>query len=152
LRDPGDDGVRLGGILHVAHSEAEGVEIVLDAEKLERVTAIAVDEFALEFAQSGELEGDVACVGEDSEDGDGQAEIEALSGSLLRGECFALGEGYNAGVGGTNSEEREAAAEEVIHFSRVEVSEESVAPPGLDVFLRWTSAHALANLCRAAGA
>jgi len=46
LRDPGDDGVRLGGILHVAHSEAEGVEIVLDAEKLERVTAIAVDEFA----------------------------------------------------------------------------------------------------------
>ena len=31
---------------------------------------------------------------------------------------------------GTNSEEREAAAEEVIHFSRVEVSEESGAPPG----------------------
>ncbi len=50
LRDPGDDGVRLGGILHVAHSEAEGVEIVLDAEELERVAAIAVDEFALEFA------------------------------------------------------------------------------------------------------
>ena len=85
LRDPGDDGVRLGGILHVAHSEAEGVEIVLDAEELERVAAIAVDEFALEFAQSGELEGDVACVGEDGEDGDGQAEIEALRGSLLRG-------------------------------------------------------------------
>jgi len=36
---------------------------------------------SLGIAQSGELEGDVACVGEDSEDGDGQAEIEALSGA-----------------------------------------------------------------------
>jgi len=100
LRDPGDDGVRLGGILHVAHSEAEGVEIVLDAEELERVAAIAVDEFALEFAQAGELEGDVSSVGEDGEDGDGQAEIEAPAWELVEGEkSFALGEGYNAGVG-----------------------------------------------------
>jgi hypothetical protein len=56
-------------------------------------------------------------------------------------------------VGGTNSEEREAAAEEVIHFSRVEVSEESVAPPGLDVFFAMDPVLThWANLCRAAGA
>jgi len=69
---------------------------------------------------------------------------------LVEGEkSFALGEGYNAGVGGTNSEEREAAAEEVIHFSRVEVSEESVAPPGLDVFLRWTQCSRTGLTCAA---
>ena len=63
LRDPGDDGVRFGGILHIAHGEAEGIEIVLDAEELEGVAAIAVDEFALELAEAGELEGDVGGVG-----------------------------------------------------------------------------------------
>lgn len=85
LRDPGKDGVRLGGILHVAHGEAEGVEIVLDAEELERVATIAVDEFALEFAEAGELDGDVSGVGEYGEDGNDQAEIEAPRGGLLRG-------------------------------------------------------------------
>ena len=73
LRDPGDDGVRLGRILHVTHGEAEGVEIVLDAEELEGVAAVAVDEFALEFAEAGELDGDVGGVGEDGKDGDDEA-------------------------------------------------------------------------------
>jgi hypothetical protein len=85
LWDPSDDGVRVGGVLHVAHGEAEGVEIVLDAEELEGVAAIAVDEFALEFAEAGELDGDVGGVGEDGENGDDEAEIEALRGGLLRG-------------------------------------------------------------------
>lgn len=85
LRDPGDDGIRLGGILHVAHGEAEGVEIILDAEELERVAAIAVDEFALEFAEAGELDGDVGGVGEYGKDGDDQAKEEALCWRLLRG-------------------------------------------------------------------
>ena len=40
---------------------------------------------ASDGGHSGELEGDVSSVGEDGEDGDGQAEIEALRGSLLRG-------------------------------------------------------------------
>ena len=63
LRNPGEDGVRLGGILHVAHGKAEGVEIVLDAKELEGVAAVAVDEFALEFAEAGELDGDVGGIG-----------------------------------------------------------------------------------------
>ena len=61
------------------------MEIVLDAEKLERVAAIAVDEFALEFSEAGELDGDVGSVGENGEDGDDQAEVEAARRSLLRG-------------------------------------------------------------------
>lgn len=85
LRDPGDDRVGLGGILHVAHSEAEGVEIVLDAQELERVAAVAVDEVALHFADARELDGDVGGVGEDGEDGDDEAEVEAACGCLLRG-------------------------------------------------------------------
>jgi hypothetical protein len=60
------------------------VEIVLDAEKLERVAAIAVDEFALEFSEAGELDGDVGSVGENGEDGDDQAEVEAACGGVLR--------------------------------------------------------------------
>ena len=85
LRDPGDDGVGFGGILHVAHGEAEGVEVVLNAEELERVAAIAVDEFALEFAEASELDGDVGGVGEDGEDGDDEAEIKTLGGCFLKG-------------------------------------------------------------------
>ena len=85
LRNPGDDGVRLGGVLHVAHGQAERVEVVLDAEEVEGVAAIAVDEVALEFMEAGELKGDVGGEREDGEDGDEQAEIEAAGGSLLRG-------------------------------------------------------------------
>jgi hypothetical protein len=57
----------------------------LDAEELERVATIAVDKFALEFAEAGELDGDVGGVGEYGKDGDDEAKVEALSGSLLRG-------------------------------------------------------------------
>ena len=85
LRDPSDDGIGFAGILHVAHGEAESVEVVLDAEELEGVAAIAVDEFALEFAEAGELDGDVGGVGEDGEDGDGEAEVKAACGGLLSG-------------------------------------------------------------------
>ena len=57
----------------------------MDAEELERVAAIAVDEFSLEFAEAGELDGDVSGVSEDGEDGDDQAKVEALYWGLLRG-------------------------------------------------------------------
>jgi hypothetical protein len=57
----------------------------LDAEELEGVAAVAVDEFALESAEAGELDGDVSGVGEDGEDGDDEAEVEAACGGLLRG-------------------------------------------------------------------
>ena len=57
----------------------------MDAEELEGVAAVAVDEFALEFAEAGELDCDVSGVGEDGENGDSQAEVEAACGGLLRG-------------------------------------------------------------------
>ncbi len=85
LRDPGKDGIGFGGVLHVAHGQAEGVEIVLDAEKLEGVAAIAVDEFALHSANAGELESDVGGIGENGEDSDDEAKIEATRGRGLRG-------------------------------------------------------------------
>ena len=85
LRDPGDDRVRLCGILHVAHGQGQGVEIVLDAKELERVAAIAIYHFALEFADSRELESDVGGVREDSEDGDDEAEVKAACRGVLRG-------------------------------------------------------------------
>jgi len=75
LRDPGENWIGLGGVLHVAHSEAERVEVVLNAEELERVTAVAVNEVALQFVDACELEGDVGGVGEDGEDGDCEAEV-----------------------------------------------------------------------------
>jgi hypothetical protein len=85
LRDPGEDGIRFGGVLHVAHGETQGVEIVLDAQELQRIAAVAVDEFALEFTHAGELDGDVGRVSEDGEDGDYEAEVEAACGCVLGG-------------------------------------------------------------------
>jgi len=70
--------------LHVAHGEAERVEIVLDAEELERVAAVAIDEVALHSADTGKLESDVSGVSEYGEDGDGEAEVEAACGGGLR--------------------------------------------------------------------
>ena len=57
----------------------------MDAEELEGVATVAIDEFALEFANAGELERDVSGVGEDGEDGDDEAEVEAAGGGVLRG-------------------------------------------------------------------
>ena len=64
LRNPGNDRIGLAGVLHIAHGQTEGVEIVLDAEKLQGIAAIAVDHFALHDAQAGELDGDVGGVRE----------------------------------------------------------------------------------------
>jgi hypothetical protein len=58
---------------------------------------------------------------------------------LVEGEkSFALTEGYNASAAGTNSPLRETVVEEVIHFLRVGVNVESVAPLGLERFSWWT--------------
>ena len=88
LRSPGDDGVRFGGILHIAHGETERVKVVLDTEELQGVAAVAVHQFALQFAEASELKGDICRVGQDGEDGDEQAEVEAACRGVLRGGCF----------------------------------------------------------------
>ena len=103
LRNPRHDGVRLGRVLHVAHGEAEGVEIVLYAQELQGVAAVAVNEFALHLAHARKLHRDLGGIGQDSEDSDDQAEIKAASGRLLRRRSFVhWGQGYNAGWRGTN--------------------------------------------------
>lgn len=50
LRTPGDKGIRLAGVEHVAHGQANGIEVVLDAQELKRISAIAIDHFTLQFA------------------------------------------------------------------------------------------------------
>jgi hypothetical protein len=74
--------------LHIAHGQTEGVEIVLDAEKLQGVAAVAVDHFALEDSQACKLEGDIGGVGENREDGDEQAQVEASRWRMLRRRGF----------------------------------------------------------------
>jgi hypothetical protein len=63
----------LGGE-HVAHGEAERVQIVLNAKKLDGVFAIAIDEIALEVAESADLVSDVYRIGDDGGESDDQTE------------------------------------------------------------------------------
>ncbi len=64
LRGPGGERIRLGCIEHVAHRERELIEIVLDAEQLQRVAAIAIGELGLQPSQTRDLAGDVPRVGD----------------------------------------------------------------------------------------
>jgi len=47
LRAPGNQGIRLARIQHVAHRQGDGVEIILDAKKLQGITAVAIHQFTL---------------------------------------------------------------------------------------------------------
>ena len=55
LRGPRGQRIRLIAVEHVAHRQAERVEIVLDAEQLERVRAVAIGEVGLQLAQARNL-------------------------------------------------------------------------------------------------
>ncbi len=59
LRGPCDQGVRLAGIQHVAHRQGHGVQIILQAQQLQRILAPAVHHVALQLAQTGELHANV---------------------------------------------------------------------------------------------
>ena len=76
LRGPGRQRIRLGRVEHVAHGERELIEIVLDAQQLQRVAAIAVGELGLQPPEAGDLAGDVPGVGDDRRQGDHQPEEE----------------------------------------------------------------------------
>ena len=71
---PGAERVRLVALQHVAHGEGEGVEVVLDAQQLERVAAITVDEITLHLAEVGDLEPDVPRVDQHGAENDDQGE------------------------------------------------------------------------------
>jgi hypothetical protein len=85
LRRPGREWIRLVVVDHVAHGDCEQVQIVLDAQQLQGIFAVAVDQLALELAQACYLPGDVSGVHHDRCDGDDKAEQQAQGWRALRG-------------------------------------------------------------------
>src|SRR5262249_4397635 len=83
LRGPGGQRIGLSGGEHVAHGKRERVEIVLNAEELERVSAIAIGELALQLLQSANLADDVGRVGDDSGERQDEAEKESCGRRAL---------------------------------------------------------------------
>ena len=71
---PGDQRVGLVVVEHVPHGEAQGIQVILNPEKLERIAAIMLDQIVLQFAQRGNLPGDVPGISHDGGDGDDQPE------------------------------------------------------------------------------
>jgi len=67
LRRPRRQPVVLLGIQHVAHGEAERVEVVLDAQQLQRIAAVAVGQLGLQRAEAGDTRPDVPGVRDDGE-------------------------------------------------------------------------------------
>ena len=63
----GPRGERVGLIIadHVPHGDSEQVQIILNAQQLQRVLAITVDQFRLKSAQPGHLPCDVRRIGQD---------------------------------------------------------------------------------------
>ena len=59
-------GKRIGfiGVQHVAHSQRDGVEVVLDTQQLQRVFPVAIHHLTLKLSQTGELNSDVRSVGQ----------------------------------------------------------------------------------------
>ena len=84
LRGPGGEGIGLVVIEHVAHGEAEGIEIVLHAKELKGVATIVLDEIVLQLAQARDLQRDVPGIGYHGGDGDNQAERQAGGWRTLR--------------------------------------------------------------------
>src|SRR5260370_38672986 len=80
LRAPRGERIRFAGIEHVAHGETQRIEIVLQAEKLQRVTAISVHHVALKSAEAGELRAGVKRINEDGGQRKHEAEKQAGGG------------------------------------------------------------------------
>ncbi len=88
LRAPGVERIGITGVKHVSHGQADGIEIVLNAQQLERIPTVTVHHFALQFADAGKLHGNVRGVGQHGNQGDNQAEIETSRGSDLGWRIF----------------------------------------------------------------
>ena len=59
LRPPRGKRIALPGfhrvhVEHVAHGDADGIQLVLNAQKLQRILAIPVDQVILQLAQAGD--------------------------------------------------------------------------------------------------
>ena len=74
LRRPGGERIGLVGIEHVAHRQRELIQIVLDAQQLQRVAAVAIGQLGLQTPQAGDLAGDVPRIRDHGRERDDQAE------------------------------------------------------------------------------
>ena len=80
LRGPRRQGIALGGIQHVSHGQRDRIEIVLNAQQLQRILAVAIHHLTLKLAQTGELHTDVGRVSQHGSQGNDQAEKKAICG------------------------------------------------------------------------
>ena len=85
LGGPCGEGIRFVVIEHVAHGQAERVEIILHAEELEGILAAAVGQIILQFAKAGNLAGDVPGIGHHGGESDDQAKDQARRGRMSGG-------------------------------------------------------------------
>ena len=73
-------------VQHVPHREPEQMQIVLNAQQLERILAVPIDQVALKHTQAGNLAIDVDRVGHDGRERQDQPNQEAGVGDRLWGE------------------------------------------------------------------
>ena len=64
LRRPCRQRIGFFVIQHVAHGQAKRIQVVLDAQQLQGVFAVAVHQIVLQFAQAGDLPRDISRVGD----------------------------------------------------------------------------------------
>ena len=109
MRRPGGQGIGLIVVQHVAHGQPEQVQIVLDAQQLEGVPAVSVDQIVLQLAQARNLAGDVGGIGDHGGQRDDQAQEQGGSGRPARSIASAARpEEYN-GDGRTASRQARGA-------------------------------------------
>jgi hypothetical protein len=84
LRGPRGERIAFVGVDHVAHRERGKVQVVLDAEQLQRVLAASLGQIGLERPQPADLVRDVPRVRQDGSKGDEQADHETDRGGPAR--------------------------------------------------------------------
>src|SRR6266705_612636 len=80
LRRPGGERIGLVVIEHVAHRKSERVQVILDAQELQRVLAAEIGQIILQIAKSGNLNGDVPGISHHRGKRNHQSEDECGSG------------------------------------------------------------------------
>ena len=74
LRRPSHERILVIVVQHVAHRQPELIQVVLDAQQLQRIPAVSIDQLALEHAQARDLPIDVHRVGDDGGERQNQTE------------------------------------------------------------------------------
>ena len=72
-------------VQHVAHRQPELIQVVLDAQELQRIPAVSIDHLALEHAQARDLPVDVQRVGDDGRERQNETDKESRRGRAAVG-------------------------------------------------------------------